>query len=78
MFSKGVGQFSPRRRRRSGANLETKLLEATHMSRLEFFNLGVPKSVLRTAFSGMCGFHTNREHQLLVTYEPVEFEKSLV
>ena len=44
-------------------NLETKLLEVRHMSRLEFFYLGLRNSVLRLAFlNGMCVASPSKTH----------------
>ena len=38
-----------------GTNLETKLLEVRHMSRLKLFYLDLPNYTLKLAFSNMYG-----------------------
>ena len=40
---------------KKGTNLETQLFEVKHMSRSNFFYLGLPHSVPKPAFSNMCG-----------------------
>ena len=56
--------FLPNKR---GTNLKTKLLKVRHMSRLEFFYLGSPNSILRQTLSNVCG----------ITWEAVSFNLNL-
>ena len=47
-----TGCLQPMKR---GINLQTKLLEVTHTSRLKFFYLGLTKIILKPAFLNVCG-----------------------
>ena len=42
-------------KREPETNLDTKFLKARHMSRPKFFYLGLPISILKPAFSSVCG-----------------------
>jgi hypothetical protein len=45
-----------KRKRKRKRNLETKLLEVRHMSRPNFFYIGLPNSIPKPIFSYMCSF----------------------
>ena len=45
-------------------NVETKLLEARHMSRPKFFYRSLPNSVLKLELSNMCGLHMKEEDNM--------------
>ena len=40
-----------------GTKIETKFLEARHVSRPKFSYLGLPDSILNPTFSNACGLH---------------------
>ena len=44
-----------------GTNLETKLLEVRHISKLKCFYFGLPNSVSRPAYLNVCGLSLGRD-----------------
>ena len=57
-----------------GTNLETQLLEVRHKTRLKFFYLGLPNSVLKHAFSNVCGLPFNT----IVIYVLKRLKKTII
>ena len=50
--------------KRRGTDLETQLLGVRHVSRLEYFYLGLLNFVLKPAFLNMCGLPSRKSHSM--------------